>query len=418
MLKEYIDLSYKPRRSDLICMFKIKPNRISMKKAAAHVAAESAVGTWREVGGMNDRMKKMRARVFDIDGNYVKIAYPEVLFEKDNMAQVMSSIAGNIFGMKVVNELRLEDIDFPDDFMRIYKGPEFGIRGIRSHMKIKERPFVGAIIKPKIGLKTKQHATLAYETWMGGIDIIKDDENLSNQRFNPFKDRVVETYAVKDKASSETGEVKEYMPNITAETETMLERMDFIRSQGGKYAMVDVVTTGFSTIQTIRKNSKGIILHAHRAMHGAITRGNQGISMLALAKIYRLIGVDQLHIGTIVGKMEGDKTEVVNIWENIEKKIVKKDKKEHILAENWGNIKPVFAVCSGGLHPSHIPALVKSFGKDIIIQAGGGVHGHPDGSRAGAKAMRQSVDAVMKNISLKRYSKKYNELKRALDHWK
>ena len=108
------------------------------------------------------------------------------------------------------------------------------------------------------------------------------------------------------------------MPNITAETETMLERMDFIRENSGKYIMIDVLTTGFSAVQTVRKHSKKMIIHAHRAMHGAITRGKDfGISMLALAKIFRLIGVDQIHIGTIVGKMEGSKEEVIDIYEEI-----------------------------------------------------------------------------------------------------
>jgi ribulose-bisphosphate carboxylase large chain len=411
-----VELSYKPSKSDLVCLFRIRPNNASMREAASQVAAESSVGTWTEVQS-EKRIRDMGAKVFSIRGEYAKIAYPGILFETMNMPQIMASIAGNIMGMKVVDEIRLEDIDFPDYFMKEYKGPEYGIEGVRKYLGIKKRPLVGSIIKPKIGLRTKQHAKVAYETWIGGCDIIKDDENLSNQGFNPFKERVVETLAMRDNAISETGNKKAYMPNVTAETEEMLERMDYVRSQGGKYAMVDVITTGFSALQTVRKHSKGMILHAHRAMHGAITRGNQGVSMLALAKIYRLIGVDQLHIGTAFGKMEGGKREVFNIGEEIEEKFVRKDLKGHVLSEKWGRIKPVFAVCSGGIHPGLVPPLVKTFGSDIIIQAGGGVHGHPDGSMKGAMAMRQAVDAVMKNISLEEYSKEHIELRRALGLW-
>jgi ribulose-bisphosphate carboxylase large chain len=146
-----------------------------------------------------------------------------------------------------------------------------------------------------------------------------------------------------------------------------------------------------------------LVLHAHRAGHAAFTKGKNGISMKVIAKLARLIGMDQLHIGTAVGKMIETKEEVL---ENAK-----------ACTEKMGNLKKTFPVCSGGLHPSLVPALVRYFGKDIIIQMGGGIHGHPDGTSAGARAARQAIDATIKRISLKEYSKNCIELKKSLEHF-
>jgi len=139
--------------------------------------------------------------------------------------------------------------------------------------------------------------------------------------------------------------------------------------------------------------------------------------MLALSKLYRLIGIDQLHIGAIVGKMEGDSNEVIKIGDEIEHNLIKEDRKEHVLEQKWYNIKPMLAVCSGGLHPGKIPRLMNYMGNNIVMQFGGGCHGHPDGTEAGARAIRQSVDATMKRITLKDYAKTHIELDKALNKW-
>lgn len=415
----YIDTKYEPEKNDLVCEFRLEPARgISMKKAAEQVAAESSVGTWTEVKTMNPRIRKMAAKVFEMNGNYVKIAYPLELFEPGNIPQILSSIAGNVFGMKAVKNLRLEDVEWPYELIKSFKGPVYGIKGIRKMLKVPERPLVGSILKPKLGLNEKEHAEVAYEAWVGGVDIIKDDENLSNQSFNNFSERVLETLRMRDKAEEETGERKVYMPNVTAESDTMLKRANFVKEAGGEYVMVDIITTGWSALQTLREANEDLrlVLHGHRAGHATFTRNKKhGISMVVIGDISRLIGLDQLHIGTVIGKMEGVKEETLIIEEEIEKRIIRE--KSHFLAEDWHHIKPVFAVCSGGLHPGTVPYLIKTLGKDIIIQAGGGIHGHKQGTKAGAKAMRQSVDAVMQNITLRDYAKNHRELAIALKQW-
>ena len=401
----YIDLKYKPSKNDLICEFRIEPNKVSIKEAAETIAAESSIGTWTDVKTMKPRIKKLGAKVFEVKGNYVKIAYPSDLFEPKNMPQILSSVAGNIFGMKTVKNLRLEDIYFPQNIAKSFKGPLYGIKGIRKLLKIPKRPLIGTIVKPKLGLNEKEHAQVAYEAWIGGVDIVKDDENLSNLKFNKFDKRVIETLKMRDRAERETGERKMYMPNITAEIDSMLERANLVNELGGEYVMIDIITTGWSALETLRKANEDLklVLHAHRAGHAAFTRGKHGVSMLVISKIARLIGIDQLHIGTVIGKMEGSKDEIIKI--------------DKFLKSKWFNIRTVFPVASGGLYPGLLPKLIEIFGNDIIIQAGGGIHGHKLGTQSGAKAMRQTVDAIMKDIDLNIYSKKHKELDIALKQW-
>lgn len=401
---DFVNLRHKPKPTDMICTFYVEPEGIAIKEAAGGVAAESSVGTWTELTTAKPYVEKLTATVFSIEGNTAKIAYPSELFEAGNMPNILSSVAGNVFGLRALRNLRLNDIDFPERLLEDFRGPRYGIKGIRKLLEVYDRPLVGTIIKPKLGLKTADHARVAYEAWFGGCDIVKDDENLSSQKFNPFEERLTETLKERDKAEDETGEKKIYMVNITAETNEMIRRAESVLNQGGEYVMVDILTCGFSALQTLRGQNFDLVIHAHRAGHATFTKNpKHGISMRVISKVARIIGVDQLHIGTVVGKMFETKEEVA---ENC-----------RALKMDMGELKPVLPVASGGLHPRLVPALMEFFGKDFVIQAGGGIHGHPDGTIAGAKAMRQAVDATLKKIPLDEYSKKHKELRAALRIW-
>jgi ribulose-bisphosphate carboxylase large chain len=402
---DFVNKSYTPKTTDLICDFYVEPEGISLTEAAGGVAAESSVGTWTELTTIKPYVEKLAARVFSIDGNSIRIAYPIELFERGNMPNILSSVAGNVFGLRALKNLRLNDIHLPMELTRSFRGPKFGIGGVRELVGVKDRPLVGTIIKPKLGLKTKDHAKVAYDAWVGGCDVVKDDENLSSQRFNPFDDRVVATLEMRDRAEEETGEKKVYMINITSETEEMLKRAQFVKDHGGRYLMVDILTCGFSALQTVREQDFGLVIHAHRAGHAAFTKNpKHGISMKVIAKVARIIGVDQLHVGTVVGKMSETREEVS---ENCE-----------ALRTDMYGLKKVLPVASGGLYPGLVPALMKFFGKDFVIQAGGGIHGHPEGTVSGAKAMRQAVDATLEGVSLKEYAETHKELRVALEIWK
>ena len=423
-LVDYVDLDYKPNENDLIAMYYVEksPQCKDLEHASMEIAKESSIGTWTAIATMSANIaNRLKPSVFHIDlkNQIIKIAYTKELFEADNMSQILSAIAGNIYGMKALKNLRLLDITFPRDIINAYKGPKFGIEGIRKLTKVEKRPILGTIVKPKVGLNEIEHAKICGEAWSGGLDVVKDDENLTNMTFNKFERRIEETLKIRDNVESETGEKKIYMPNITAPLSIMKERADFVIEHGGEYVMVDILTIGFSALQEIRDylDDKNIVIHAHRAMHAALTRNvKHGMTMLVLAKLMRLIGMDQLHTGTVVGKMEGGKKEVLDINKVLtEQKI--SDNNITTLNQDWGNIKPVLPVASGGLSPLHIPELIEILGKDVVYQFGGGCHGHPDGTEAGAKAIRQAVDAVLNGQELKNYAKNHSELANAIEKW-
>jgi len=402
---DFVDQSYTPKTTDIICDFYVEPESISLTEAAGGVAAESSVVTWTELTTIKPYVEKLAAKVFSIKGNNIRIAYPIELFEGDNMPNILSSVAGNVFGLRALKNLRLNDLILPKELIQSFKGPKFGIKRIRKLLGVTNRPLVGTIIKPKLGLKTNDHAKVAYDAWIGGCDVVKDDENLSSQRFNPFDDRLIATLDMRDKAEKETGEKKVYLVNVTSETEEMIKRAQFVKDHGGQYLMIDILTCGFSSLQTIREQDFGLVIHAHRAGHAAFTKNTKyGISMKVIATVARIIGVDQLHVGTVVGKMSETKDEVA---EN-----------RDALKTELAGLKKVLPVASGGLYPSLVPALMKFFGNDFVIQAGGGIHGHTDGTVAGATAMRQAVDATLKGISLRAYAKTHRELSVALELWK
>lgn len=431
---DFVDFDYRPAKSDLVCLFRIEPaTGISMKAASGRVASESSTGTWTTLYKLPPMAKKIMATVFEIRGNFVKIAYPIDLWEPGNAPQLLSGIAGNIFGMKALHGLRLIDVSLPKIYLKNYKGPKYGLEGFRKILRIKKRPITtaftsyrpvtGAVPKPKIGYSSAEHAAIGFETWMGGFDIVKDDENLTSTSFNKFEDRVKLMTKAREKAEKLTGEKKSAFINITAETKTMMKRAKMLHDYGWEFAMIDVVTTGTAAVQTMRDvcGDLGLAIHAHRAMHAAFDRSHiHGITMQFLAKLMRLIGVDSIHVGTVVGKLVGSRHEVQDIEREVASHMLREEKTKksiHTLEQNWYHIKPTLPVASGGLHPGIVPKVLKILGPDIGLLVSGGIHGHPQGTRAGAKAALQAIDATLRKVNIYQYAKKHKELALALEKW-
>ncbi len=417
---EFVDLRYKPKKSDLKVLFYFEAEKgISVKEAIGRIASESSTGTWTTLFKMPPKMKGLMATAYKIEGNYVHVAYPIELWERGNASQLLSGIAGNIFGMKALKNLRLIDVSLPEEYTKSFQGPHLGIQGLRKYFKVYDRPLTGAVPKPKVGFSAEEHAKIGYETWMGGFDLVKDDENLTSQSFNNFYKRVELMTKLRDKAEKETGEVKDALLNITAETKEMERRAKVLHDKGWKYAMIDVVVAGTAATQTLRKTlgDYDMAIHAHRAMHASFDRNpKHGISMQFLAKMMRMIGVEQIHSGTAVGKLVGSKEEVQSIASVLRDKNVAQ-RKGFLLEQNWGNTKPSFPVSSGGLHPGLVPDELNIYGKDIVLLVSGGIHGHPRGTRAGAMATMQALEATRKKIKLEEYAKKNVELREALEKW-
>ncbi len=388
----------------IICKYRVKSS--DLKKAAEDIADEQSTGTWTEVKGESDTIReRLHANVMDIDAEHssVQIGYPLELFDSRNLPQLLSVIAGNLFGLSSISGVRLEDIQFPKEYTEEFKGPRFGISGIRELVGTKgnNRPHVGTIIKPKVGLSPKETAEVAYEVALGGIDLIKDDETLTDQKFCPMDDRIPMVMEALDSAREQTGKKVLYAVNITSNEP--IEQAERAKSSGANMLMIDVITNGFGALYELSSAELGLPIHVHRTMHAAFTRDPEhGISMLPLAKITRLAGGDQLHIGTVSGKMEGDKEEIVQC---------------SLALKSPNGLKKVFPVGSGGLHPGLVLNELNALGNDLVLQAGGGIHGHPLGSKTGARAMHQAVEAWLLESSLEDYAESHEELKLALDKW-
>ncbi len=422
----YIDLKYKPKQ-DFIVLFWIKGTK-PLDMLAEAIAAESSVGTFTKIKTMNKRVfTHYRARVFRIDfitktSGFVYLAYPLEHFENGNLLQFQASVLGNIYGMKEINELYVLDIVFPNKYKRLFKGP-LGIKAIRKYIGTlkSRRMHVGTIVKPKVGLTPKEFSNVAYEAYIGGLDLVKDDENLVNQSFCPWKKRFDKVFDKLDKAERKTGEHKLYATNITSlDINQMFDRIDYVSERGAKMIMLDVFISGFAVVKTIvdYAHKKRLFVHAHRAGYAALDRGNYGFSFGILTKIYRMIGVDQLHVGTGVGKMEGSPL-LISYYKNVcLSHTLKEDSVLMKLKDSFPiSIKSIFPVASGGLHPGLLEGVHEIFDNDVIVQAGGGVHGHPKGTRAGAKAMRDAVEGLSQHKSLKEVAKHSKELKEALSHF-
>jgi ribulose-bisphosphate carboxylase large chain len=419
--EDFIDLKHKPK-DEIVALFRIEPAKgFSMKDASSRVASESSCGTWSDLIHAPKRIEKLKAKVFEINGNFVKISYPIELFEEGSLPNLLSGIAGNIFGMKAVKNLRLMDVEFPKEYLKYFRGATFGFKAIKEIFKKKEGPIVASVPKPKVGYTSEEHAKIGYLLWRNGLDCIKDDENLSSQKFNRFEKRVRLLAKYREKAERETGEVKDAFINVTAPTlKEMERRIKLIHDYGFRYFMLDVVVSGFTAVQTATEIAHDfkMAIHGHRAMHAAFTRNEKhGISFLFLAKLMRIAGIDNLHIGTVIGKLEGKKEEVLATKELVTQEEVDEIKNLR-LHQKWYHIKPILPVASGGLHPGILPELFDIYGTtNIIIQVGGGIYGHPLGIEAGARAVMQAIEAYKNGISLEEHAKKYKELKVALKVW-
>ncbi len=399
---------------DLIATYYFRTkDGVDASYAANAIREEQTTGTWTSLSTVNDKtayVHDLDGSVEDLvelpDGGYLtRICFPHEIFEKGNIPQYLSVIAGNLFGLWKLEAVRLLDIDLPEKLCGC--GPKFGIEGVRKIVgtEVSCRPHIGTIIKPKVGLNPKDTAQVAYEAALGGLDLIKDDETLTNQTFCPLFERLEAVMDALDRAKDETGKQVLYAVNVTTGGDRIVELAHKAVSAGANMLMVDVLTAVFSAIQALAEDPAiNVPIHVHRTMHGALTRNpHHGIAMRPIAKLVRSAGGDQLHTGSVSGKMGSKAGEV--LADNIE------------ITKPLSYLKPIFPVSSGGLHPGKVAAEISKLGTDIILQAGGGIHGHPDGTTAGTRAMLQAVEAAVLGIPAREYSLSHPELAAALAKW-
>jgi ribulose-bisphosphate carboxylase large chain len=404
----YWEPDYEPKDTDVIACFRVSPqDGVDPIEVSAAVAGESSTATWTVV--WTDRLtacEKYRAKCFRVDpvpnapGQYFAyIAYDLDLFEPGSIANLTASIIGNVFGFKPLKALRLEDMRFPVAYVKTFDGPPTGIVVERERLDKFGRPLLGATVKPKLGLSGRNYGRVVYEALKGGLDFTKDDENINSQPFMHWRDRFLYCMEAVNKAQTETGEVKGTYLNVTAGTmEDMYERAEFAKELGSVIVMIDLVI-GYTAIQSMSKWARrnDMILHLHRAGHGTYTRQKtHGVSFRVIAKWMRLAGVDHIHAGTVVGKLEGDPATTKGYYD-----ICREPRNPQALGngiffeQDWASLRKVMPVASGGIHAGQMHQLIDLLGEDVVLQFGGGTIGHPLGIAAGATANRVALETMI-----------------------
>ncbi len=404
----YWEPDYEPKETDLICCFRITPqDGVDPVEAAAAVAGESSTATWTVV--WTDRLtacEKYRAKAYQVDqvpGQenqfFAYIAYDLDLFEPGSIANLTASIIGNVFGFKPLKALRLEDMRVPIAYLKTFQGPATGVVVERERLDKFGRPLLGATVKPKLGLSGRNYGRVVYEALKGGLDFTKDDENINSQPFMHWRDRFLYCMEAVNKAQAATGEIKGTYLNVTAATmEDMYERAEFAKELGSVIIMIDLVI-GYTAIQSMAKWARrnDMILHLHRAGHGTYTRQKtHGVSFRVIAKWMRMAGVDHIHAGTVVGKLEGDPKTTRGFYDTLLDEHTPKNLEHGLFFDQpWASLNKCMPVASGGIHAGQMHQLLHHLGEDCVLQFGGGTIGHPMGIAAGATANRVALEAMI-----------------------
>jgi len=438
----YYQADYEPKDTDILAAFRVTPQPgVPPEEAGAAVAGESSTATWTVV--WTDRLtahERYQAKCYRVeavpgsDTTYIAyIAYDIDLFEEGSIANLTSSIIGNVFGFKALVALRLEDLRIPLHYVKTFQGPPHGVVTEREYLNKYGRPLLGATTKPKLGLSARNYGRVVYEALRGGLDFTKDDENINSQPFMRWRDRYLFVMEAVHRAQAVTGEIKGHYLNVTAASmEDMYERAEFAKELGSVVVMIDL-TVGFTAMTSMSRwcRDNGVLLHLHRAGHSTYTRQkSHGVNFRVLTKWCRLLGVDHIHAGTVVGKLEGDPGMVRGYYDTCRQGFTEANPAHGIyFDQDWGSMPGVMPVASGGIHAGQMHQLLDYLGEDTILQFGGGTIGHPMGVAAGATANRVALESMIKarnegrdylsegGAILRDAAKRCAPLQAALDTW-
>lgn len=396
----------------IIGTYQAQTNSKNVEKLAMAIADEQSTGTWISVAKETaDKKRKFGAKVVSIyevpdyasdfapteESIYIiQIAYPMSNFGA-NIPMMLSTVFGNIASS---GKIKFIDCAFPKKYVEQFQGPKFGVEGLRNLLNVHDRPLLNAMIKPNIGWTPDEGAELFYDAARGGVDVVKDDELLSaDMPFCPMKERVTKFMAAEKKAFEETGEHTLYAVNITDSVSKLRDNAYRALEYGANCLMINYYTVGFDAAKMIADDPNiNVPILAHVDFAGAYCSSTYtGISaQLMMGKLIRLAGADFAIYGTPWGKFP------------VSQKYFERGFR--FFTQDWWNIKPCMMACSGGTTQFIVDECVKTVGTDIILAAGGAVHGHPHGSYAGAKSMRQAIEAAVKGIDLFEYAKTHKEL--------
>jgi len=387
------------------------------EKAAAVLAGEQSSGTFVAVPGETEELKqRFAARVENVEhletvkepaipgvmskeGTYnralVKVSWSIENFGY-NLPVMVSTLQGNLYEITQFTGLKLMDIELPASFGSRFRGPAFGIEGCRNLTGVYERPLIGTIIKPSIGLSPGETAAMVKTLAAAGIDFIKDDELLSSSANSDFNDRVDAVMKVINEYADQSGKKIMYAFNISGETDEMAQRYEKIVRSGGTCAMVSINSVGLSAVKKICDQGT-LAIHAHRNGWGMMTRHPLlGIDFRAYQQIWRLAGVDQLHVNGIQNKFwESDDSVVRSITSCLAKMFDHKTVLPVVSSGQWGG--------------QAFETYRRTKTVDLLYMAGGGIMAHPMGPSAGVKGLQQAWKAAVEGASLEEAVRQYPE---------
>jgi ribulose-bisphosphate carboxylase large chain len=399
---------------------------LPLRKAAEALANEQSTGTFVPLAGETQTLRdSFAARVLDIDTlppsgrpplpgalrgashadvparGKVRIAFPLHNFGP-SLPNLLAAVAGNLFELRELAGVRLVDLDLPEAFAERYPGPQFGVAGTRRLMERPTGVMLGTIIKPSVGLSLTELRHVVRELALAGIDFIKDDELTGNPPHAQFAARVAAVTEELDQAAQRTGRKPMYAFNITDDIDRMLANHDLVARSGGTAVMVCVNLVGLAGLAHLRRHCT-LPIHGHRAMVGVYTRDPRlGIDFVAFQKLARLAGVDHLHTNGIGNKFYESDEDVMTSIRAVQEPI-------------WGGY-PTLPVLSSGQVPGLAPRTYSLVGTtDLLVLAGGGIHGHPDGATAGVEAMREAWSCATDGVDLADRAARNLPLRRALE---
>lgn len=418
--KELFSLMEKIKDEDYVIAtyyIELKKSESIIKKAAAFAIGQT-LGTWVAVPGIDDAMREKHMgkviNIYDIppadlensqeseSKKYlIQLAFPIVNFG-NQFPMMMTTLTGNDASTSI--QTKLVDLQLPRKFVAGFNGPKYGIEGVRKLTKVHDRPLLLNMIKPCTGITPEAGAKIFYETALGGVDLIKDDELLGNPAFSNVCSRVKAYKKAADKAYEETGHKTLYVVNITDRIGNIVNNAKNAVDLGADAVMINYAVVGYDVMNHVSEAVDVPIL-GHYAGAGVFYESDHtGISShLIVGKFPRMSGADMVIINTPYGSYPLKYQKYVSTVQQLTLPLY--------------DLKPAFPAVGGGVHPGMVKQYISDLGNDIILASGGAIQGHPKGAAAGAKAMRQAIDAVVEGIPLEEAASKNKELKIALDLW-
>jgi ribulose-bisphosphate carboxylase large chain len=399
---------------------------LSLAAAAESIAGEQSTGTFTRVPGETDELRERFAACVEsvvelkplaapslpgatkpkaADGKHqqgrVRISFP-LENTGPSLPAIISMVAGNLFELRQVSGLRLMDLEFPESLAEHFAGPQFGIAGTRRLTGVYERPIIGTIVKPSIGLTPQATAELVQTLGEAGVDFVKDDELMANPPHSPLADRVKAVMRVVNSLADATGAKLMFAFNISDGLDRMLEHHDTVLAAGGNCVMVSLNSVGVAGVEYLRRRC-ALPIHGHRNGFGMFYRHPAlGMEFRAYQKLWRLAGVDHIHVNGLANKFcESDESVVRSIKACLEPML--------------GGYS-VMPVVSSGQWGGQVPETYRQTKTlDLMYLAGGGIIAHPGGAGAGVAAIQQAWQAAAAGVPLDEFAREHVELRQAIE---